>query len=92
MLLMEHKLEFEFYMFIYLAVSLDHMYIKRTWLLQPQKRKDKNRFCNEEKKLDKINMYGLLFSRLLCHGLYLMIGTIYFSNNSSKLFCIVRNL
>lgn len=46
----------------------------------------------KKKKLDKINMYGLLFSRLLCHGLYLMIGTIYFSNNSSKLFCIVRNL
>lgn len=30
MLLMEQIMEFEFYMYIYLAGSLDHMYIKRT--------------------------------------------------------------
>lgn len=67
MLLMEQIMEFEFYMYIYLAGSLDHTYIKRTWLPQPQKGKDEHRFCNEKKE-DKINMYVLLFSRLLYQG------------------------
>lgn len=57
MLLMEQIMEFEFYMYIYLAGSLDHMYIKRTWLPQPQKGKDEHRFCNEKKKKKLICMY-----------------------------------